>query len=541
MAVDRWARALARIGVACLVAAVVVLLVAIVFFHGLSLVLGVLAALLLTGVGLWWLVTRRGVLRWVGAALAGAAPVVLIVLAAVAGFWIDGVVVAALVAAGVGCAHSAVRRLEQPQTVTRSRTRHPARPRKPVLIMNPKSGDGKVGEFGLVEKAESLGARVLLLDPDADQDVAKMAREAVADGADLLGVAGGDGTQALVAAVAAEHDLPFLVLSAGTRNHFALDLGLDRDDPAAGLDALRDGIELRVDLGTVADRPFVNTASFGAYAEIVQNPQYRDSKAGTALEHLPDLLTSDGAALTVEADGEQLPSPQVLLVSNNPYLESGRLGGGRRPRLDRGVLGVVAVHVEGALSAAGLAVLGTGSDAVTVTSARQVRVDGAEARIPVAVDGEALNLDAPVICTIQPGALRVRVPRKRPAQPPPRSLKTECRTVLGLALGHLSTSISAEPDGSAEQRRGAGPDQNAEPNRSTESDRNLGPHQSTKPHQSPEPDQNTEPNRSAEPHRSAEPDQSTEPHQGAQPDHHAPPNQSAESPEGAEPNRSPDQ
>ncbi|MGW2768456.1 diacylglycerol kinase family protein [Streptomyces sp. NPDC001275] len=113
----------------------------------------------------------------------------------------------------------------------------------PVLIMNPKSGDGKVGRFGLVEKAGALGCRVILLNTSAQQDLAAIARRAAADGADLLGVAGGDGTQALVAAaaVAAQHGLPFLVISAGTRNHFALDLGLDRADPsrAGGADGRR--------------------------------------------------------------------------------------------------------------------------------------------------------------------------------------------------------------------------------------------------------------------------------------------------------------
>jgi len=102
--------------------------------------------------------------------------------------------------------------------------------RHPFVIMNPQSGGDKVGEFGLAEKAEMLGARVAFLEGPEQIDVVELARTAVADGADLLGVAGGDGTQALVAGVAAEHGIPFLVISAGTRNHFALDLGLDRDD-----------------------------------------------------------------------------------------------------------------------------------------------------------------------------------------------------------------------------------------------------------------------------------------------------------------------
>src|SRR4030095_4140789 len=102
-------------------------------------------------------------------------------------------------------------------------------PRRPFLIMNPRSGGGKVTRFGLKDKAEALGATVAVLEGPGTVDVGEPARSAVADDADLVGVAGGDGTQALVAGIAAEHNLPLLVISAGTRNHFALHLGLDPD------------------------------------------------------------------------------------------------------------------------------------------------------------------------------------------------------------------------------------------------------------------------------------------------------------------------
>ena len=142
----------------------------------------------------------------------------------------------------------------------------------------------------------------------------------------------GDGTQALVAGIAAEHGLPFLVISAGTRNHFALDLGLDRDDPATCLDALTDGEELRVDLGVIADRTFVNNASFGAYAEVVRSPAYRDDKRGTTLQVLPDLLNGhQGARLTAQAAGTRIEGPQALLVSNGPYEMSDIAGLGGAP------------------------------------------------------------------------------------------------------------------------------------------------------------------------------------------------------------------
>jgi hypothetical protein len=199
--------------------------------------------------------------------------------------------------------------------------------------MNPRSGGVKVEKFDLVRTAEALGAEVFLIGGPEPVDVAEVARQAVASGADLLGVAGGDGTQALVAGIAAEHDLPFVVISAGTRNHFALDLGLDREDPSACLGALSDGVELRVDLGMINGQTFVNNASFGAYAEIVQSPAYRDDKQNTTLDLLPDMLQGHrGARLSARADGTQIDRPQALLVANDPYGTGDIAGLGRWTR-----------------------------------------------------------------------------------------------------------------------------------------------------------------------------------------------------------------
>ena len=244
--------------------------------------------------------------------------------------------------------------------------------------------------------------------------MAALARQAVADGADLLGVAGGDGTQALVAGIAAEHDLPFLVISAGTRNHFAMDLGLDRDDPATCLDALTDGVELRIDLGIIGDRTFVNNASFGAYAEVVESPAYRDDKTGTTLQMLPDLLSGHrGARLSARAGATTVAGPQALLVSNDPYEITDVAGLGRRARLDAGILGVIAVTVNNALQAVML-LRGAKGQGLTVLRAEEVVVDADVPEIPVGIDGETVMMPTPVICTIRPKVLRVRVPRHRP-------------------------------------------------------------------------------------------------------------------------------
>jgi len=398
--------------------------------------LGVIAA------GLWWALTHRGAARIAGTVAAALALLgVVILYIAARFFWVTALSAALLLLAGVA-ARAALRgaNLRMPE--------HDVAPaRHPFVIMNPRSGGGKVGEFGLAEKAEMLGARVALLEGPEQIDVVELARTAVADGADLLGVAGGDGTQALVAGVAAEHSIPFLVISAGTRNHFALDLGLDRDDPSRCLDALTDGVELHIDIGDVNGLPFVNNASFGAYAEVVQSPEYRADKAQTALRRLPDLLAGHtGARLTAQAGKVQMEAPQAVLVSNNPYATGDPAGMGRRPRLDLGTLGVVGLRVDNALQAARL-LHGSTSGGVTIVSAQDVTVTADAGEIPVGVDGEALTLRTPVRCRVHPGALRVRVPRDRPGRLETRP-PLDWRRVRGMAGGPVhragSTSSAAE-------------------------------------------------------------------------------------------------
>jgi diacylglycerol kinase family enzyme len=211
-----------------------------------------------------------------------------------------------------------------------------------------------------------------------------------------------------------------MVITAGTRNHFALDLGLDRENPPACLGALSDAVELRVDLGVIGGRTFVNNASFGAYAEVVESPAYRDDKLRTTLDQLPDLLLGHrGARLAARADGTQITAPQALLVANNPYGSGDIAGLGRRVRLDRGVLGVVAVTVSSARQAAGL-IRGRRAAGLRLLAAQEVVVSADVPRLPVGIDGEAISLPVPVRCAIRPGALRVWVPRDRPGVPAPK-------------------------------------------------------------------------------------------------------------------------
>jgi diacylglycerol kinase family enzyme len=378
---------------------------------------GAVAACLIAAGGYWFL-ARRGVLRWMAFGLMVAVLIaVLVVFALHHLIWVAIVSIALLVLAA-----GAARRALTPAAADPGMpfTEVPP-PTRAFLIMNPRSGGGKVAKFGLKERAEALGAEVALLEGPGTVDVADLARQAVAAGADLLGVAGGDGTQALVAGIAAEHNLPFLVISAGTRNHFAMDLGLDRDNPAACLDALTsDGVEQRMDLGIIGGRTFVNNASFGAYGEVVENPAYRDDKRGTTLQVLPDLLSGHrGAKLTARAGDTMITGPQALLVSNDPYELTDIAGLGRRARLDTGTLGVVAVTVNNALQAAGLLRGARGPGLITLTAA-EVVVEADAPEIPVGIDGETVLMPTPVRCTVRPKALRVRVPRDRPGVQPPK-------------------------------------------------------------------------------------------------------------------------
>jgi diacylglycerol kinase family enzyme len=412
--VQRW---LARLALVAAAAAVLVAPVVAGVRQSLALVLVGLAGLALTLAGVWWALTNKGLVRGLAIALAAAAPLTILVLYTRARLTWVVLLSFGLLALGVAAGRAALRRDAIPE---RMREHDVSPPRRPYLIMNPRSGGGKVTRFGLKDKAEALGATVALLEGPGTGDVGELARGAVADGADLLGVAGGDGTQALVAGIAAEHDLPLLVISAGTRNHFALDLGLDREDPSRCLDALQDGVELHVDLGFIGDRPFVNNASFGAYAAVVQSPAYRDDKTRTTLDQLPGLLVGQqGPRLVARAENVTVEGPQAVLVSNNQYGMGDIAGLGRRARLDRGTLGMFAVTVNSAAQAAGL-LRGRNSRGLTSLVGPQVVVDADASQIPVGVDGEALVLDTPVRCTLQPAALRVRVPRHRPGVPDPK-------------------------------------------------------------------------------------------------------------------------
>jgi diacylglycerol kinase family enzyme len=387
----------------------------------------VLGCVVLFLVAAWYGVLRRGPAR----ALAWGLAVVALAGAAVLLVTGDRVVQAAAVIGGI------VLTTATAGIAFRARARLPLarRPEHPVLFYNPKSGGGKAERFSLADEARARGIAAIEL--GRGDDLEQLVRGAVRDGADALAMAGGDGSQAIVAAVAAELDLPYACIPAGTRNHFALDLGVDREDVVGALDAFVEGGERRVDLAEVNGRVFVNNVSLGLYAEAVQREGYRDAKIRTLLDTVPDVLGSGGDGLDLAwrgPGGHEHHSGVAVLVSNNRYRLGKPVGSGTRPRIDDGLLGVTVVSSP--TSKLGRAIQHPWRE----WSAPDFEVES-DRPVPAGIDGEAVTLDPPLRFRMRPGVLRVRIAHTHPGASPsavlPDAPLEAVRALARIALGRL--------------------------------------------------------------------------------------------------------
>ena len=273
-------------------------------------------------------------------------------------------------------------------------------PRRPVLFVNPRSGRGAGPRIA----AQARERRINVLEFGPGQNLTIAIDAALAGGADALAVAGGDGSLATVAGAALARDLPFVCVPAGTRNHFARDLGLDPTDPIAGLDALSDGIEGRIDVGEVCGHLFLNNVSLGIYAEAVRAAGYRDAKVRTLVETARGVLgpSTEISGLDVVDDlGDRHTDPAIVLVSNNPYAPGDPFSHGARPTLSGGRLGIIVIDRP----APGRRPPGRAWRPVSL------RVD-ASGSVHAGIDGEAVELSPPLEFAIRPGALRIRMPRR---------------------------------------------------------------------------------------------------------------------------------
>ncbi len=372
--------------------------------------------LLVAFLAVWNALTRKGAARgvWIVVAVVAAVVVVAIQVAGGEGHLLSLLVRLALLGVALLLARYAlardVRSLKQSET--------PGEPvpaaRQGVLIMNLKSGGGKAEKFRLVDECRARGIEPVVL--QRGDDLLQLARDAIDGGADVVGMAGGDGSQALVASVAAERGVPMVVIPAGTRNHFALDIGLDRDDVVGALDAYGEARERTIDLADVNGRVFVNNVSLGLYATIVQSPEYRDAKRETTLAALPEMLGPGSEPFDLRfttPDGVEHEGAHVIQVSNGPY---GSTTGGitSRPRLDTGQLGVFSLVVADAVAATrAIAALTTATPALYegyLSWATPVFEVTSASPIAVGLDGESLEMDPPLVFRSRPGVLRLRLP-----------------------------------------------------------------------------------------------------------------------------------
>jgi diacylglycerol kinase family enzyme len=311
-----------------------------------------------------------------------------------------------------------------------------ARPKRPVLIFNPRSGGGKASRFALAQEARRRGIEPVELAPGTD--LSKLVEDALAGGADAIAMAGGDGSQALVAAAAARAGIPYACIPAGTRNHFALDLGVDRDDVVGALDAFVDGGERRVDLAEVNGRVFVNNVSLGLYADAVQHTGYRHAKLRTLLDTVPEVAGPHARSPPLrwrEPEGRTHQGGLALLVSNNPYRLGRLVGSGTRPRLDTGRLGVAVMWPKRGVRAGPL----------RLWSLPAVDVDG-DGAVPAGIDGEAAMLDPPLRFTMRPAALRVRIAARHPGGSPAAAFPAGGVAFLRALIG---TAMTGRTDGAA--------------------------------------------------------------------------------------------
>lgn len=269
-----------------------------------------------------------------------------------------------------------------------------------VLFVNPRSGGGKAGRANLAEQAREREIDAIILQPG--DDLPTLVAGAVADGADVLGIAGGDGSLAVVAAAALAHDLPFVCIPVGTRNHFALDVGIDRNDLIGSLDAYTQDIERRIDVAEVNGRIFLNNVSLGIYGDAVREPGYRDAKTRTLLQTAAHVLGPGTPTVDLELQDEHRLThrdPAVLLVSNNPYSFEPPSPPGTRPSLDSGRLGVLVLDRPDGGRTPGRS---------WTTPELEVT---APAVLHAGIDGEAVDLVPPLHFVIRPRALRVLLPR----------------------------------------------------------------------------------------------------------------------------------
>ncbi len=276
-----------------------------------------------------------------------------------------------------------------------------------AIFVNPGSGPNATS----VEELRSRfpGHRVEECPPD---QLVEAVKQAMAAGCSFVGAAGGDGTIRTVAEQLVGTEVPLLAIPAGTRNHFAKDVGIEDLDAA---EKAATGRVISVDVGRVNGKCFVNNSSIGLYPKIVirREVHQRRLRKGVANVVAAYEQLREGSRVNVEVDGVT-HCAWMVFVGNGTYGE-GLLDLGDRESVDDGVLDVRVVRADRPLSRlriVGAVVLGRLARSPLVLRWQTVATvcDLNRRRVEVALDGEVEDLGTPLRFECLSGALRVLVP-----------------------------------------------------------------------------------------------------------------------------------
>jgi len=297
-----------------------------------------------------------------------------------------------------------------------------AKAREVLVCINRSSGSASRGDderAKIVAAFEGTGI-VPQVELCAGGGIAKHAKRAVADGAKLVIVGGGDGSISAAAGALADSGTALGILPLGTLNHFARDLGIPFD-LAKAAQIIAAGQRRKVDLAEVNGRTFINNSAVGLYPLMVMDRESQQKRLGRS-KRLAMLVASartlarfNHQRLTLSAKGRkaQLDTP-LLFVGNNDY-QVALPSAGRREALEDGKLSVMVLRSKsrfGFVRAALRALIGRArsDDLVHLPPVEQIKVDSRRHSLALSLDGEAVKLAPPLVYRIRKKALTVIAP-----------------------------------------------------------------------------------------------------------------------------------
>ena len=268
-------------------------------------------------------------------------------------------------------------------------------------------------------KTSNIDAQIELA--RSGSDIVEMARKAAQSDFEIVVAGGGDGTVSAVASELIGTEKTLGVLPLGTLNHFAKDLNIPLELEAAAR-VIIEGRSVRVDVGEVNGRIFINNSSLGLYPDVVRRREQRQKlgygKWNSLLRSAFKVLRRyPFVNIRLNADGKEMTTrTPFVFIGNNVYeMDSFNIGG--RSCLDAGNLSLYMTPRVGRFGLLQLALrslfgkLSQSKDFVSLCT-DEILIETKHKQMRVAMDGEVLMMETPLRYQLRPGALRVIVPNE---------------------------------------------------------------------------------------------------------------------------------